>query len=176
MKKKQHSAGCSFSAYCLLFILMWYATACPAPGEAQQPVPGPDDGFSLKSTEGERISLKDYRDKKVVHLMFWATWCPHCIIEMTKIRELHSNLDSSSYEILAIDVGVNDTLPRIKKIQSQYQIPCKILIDEKGEVTRKYGIIGVPYHIIVGKDGSILERFNELPPDPVAHFKNLLNP
>ena len=133
MNKKQHGAGWRFSAYCLLFLIMWCATTCPAQGEAQQPAPGPDDGFSLKSTDGERISLNDYRGKKVVHLMFWATWCPHCLIEMTKIRDLHTTLDSASYELLAIDVGVNDTLSRIKKIQSQYQIPCKILIDEKGE-------------------------------------------
>jgi len=176
MKKRAHCTGTYFASLCILSLLIFlYVTACPAWAEAQQPAADPD-GFCLKSTEGETISLKDYRDKKVVHLMFWATWCPHCLIEITKIRDLYKSMDSSRYELLAIDVGINDTLPRIKKIQCQYQIPGKILIDGNGEVTRKYGIIGVPYHIIIGKDGSILDRFNELPADCVNHFKKFLPP
>jgi peroxiredoxin len=176
MSKTAHCTASRAPAICALALLTFFSvTACPAWSDTQQPA-ADTDCFSLKSTEGETVSLKDYRDKKVVHLMFWATWCPHCLIEITKIRDLHKSMDSARYELLAIDVGVNDTLPRIKKIQTQYQIPCKILIDGTGEVTRKYGIIGVPYHIIIGKDGRILDRFNELPQDYVNYFKKFLPP
>jgi peroxiredoxin len=176
MKKRVLGNGAKLPALCLLSMLtFFYAAADRAWAGEQQPVVGPD-GFCLKSTEGESVSLKDFKDKKVVHLVFWATWCPHCLIEMTKIRDLHKGMDSASYQLLAIDVGVNDTLARIKKIQCQYQIPGKILIDGSGEVTRKYGIIGVPYHIIIGKDGSILDRFNELPADYLHYFKRFLPP
>jgi peroxiredoxin len=175
MKPNPHCSSTKVPALSFLSLLIFlYVTLCPAWADPQPPAD--TDGFCLKSTEGETVSLKDYRDKKVVHLMFWATWCPHCLLEMTKIKDLYKNMDSARYELLAIDVGVNDTLQRIKKIQSQYQIPGKILIDGKGEVTRKYGIIGVPYHIIIGRDGSILARFNELPADCVNHFKKFLPP
>jgi len=176
MKKRVLGNASKLPAICLLSMLsFFYAAADRAWAEERQPVVSPD-GFCLKSTEGEQVSLKDFRDKKVVHLVFWATWCPHCLIEMTKIRDLHKSMDSARYELLAIDVGVNDTLARIKKIQCQYQIPGQILIDGSGEVTRKYGIIGVPYHIIIGKDGSILDRFNELPADYLNYFKRFLPP
>jgi peroxiredoxin len=176
MKKRVLGNASKLPAICLLSMLaFFYAAADRAWAEEGQPVVSPD-GFCLKSTEGEYVSLKDFRDKKVVHLVFWATWCPHCLIEMTKIRDLHKSMDSARYELLAIDVGVNDTLARIKKIQCQYQIPGQILIDGSGEVTRKYGIIGVPYHIIIGKDGSILDRFNELPADYLNYFKKFLPP
>ncbi len=176
MKKRVRCNGSKLFALCLLSMLaFFYAAADRAWAEKRQPVVSPD-GFCLKSTEGEYVSLKDFKDKKVVHLVFWATWCPHCLIEMTKIRDLHKSMDCARYELLAIDVGVNDTLPRIKKIQSQYQIPGTILIDGSGEVTRKYGIIGVPYHIIIGTDGSILDRFNELPADYLNYFKRFFPP
>jgi len=176
MKPKTHCNRSKIPALFFLSLLIsLYGTVCPA-GTDPQPPAADTDGFSLKSTEGETVSLKDYRDKKVVHLMFWATWCPHCLLEMTKIKDLYKCMDSTHYELLAIDVGVNDTLQRIQKIQSQYQIPGKILIDGNGEVTRRYGIIGVPYHIIIGKDGSILDRFNELPADCVNHFKKFFPP
>jgi peroxiredoxin len=171
MKPNAHCTRSKIPALSFLSLLIFlYVSVCPAWADTQPPAAA-TDGFSLKSTEGETVSLMDYRDKKIVHLMFWATWCPHCLLEMTRIKDLYKSMDCAQYELLAIDVGINDTLQRIKKIQSQYQIPGKILIDGSGEVTRKYGIIGVPYHIIIGKDGSILDRFNELPADCVNHFK-----
>ena len=88
--------------------------------------------FSLKTIDGTDIRLQDYRGKKIVHLVFWATWCPHCLMEMPKVKEIHHTLDSNAYEILAIDVGINDTLKRIRKIQKKYEIPCKILLDKRG--------------------------------------------
>jgi len=176
MKKTGNGSRKNLPVGHLLFLLILpYLIACPLAAEGPQPA-ADTVCFSLKSIDGENISLKDFRDKKVVHLLFWATWCPHCLMEMPKIKELHQSISSKSYEILAIDVGLNDTLPRIKKIQNQYHIPCKILLDENGEVTRKYGIIGVPYHIIIGKDGTILDRFNELPEDHVKRIKKLIPP
>jgi len=132
--------------------------------------------FSLKTIDGTDIRLQDYRGKKVVHLVFWATWCPHCLMEMPKVKEIYHTLDSNAYEILAIDVGINDTLKRIRKIQKKYGIPCKILLDEKGEVTRQCKIVGVPYHIIIGKDGTIIDRFNELPKDPLVYLQKYITP
>ena len=176
MKKMGNSSRKKLPVGHLLFLLI-LPCLMASPLGAQGPQPAADNVcFSLKSIDGELVSLKDFQDKKVVHLLFWATWCPHCLMEMPKIKELHQSISSKSYEILAIDVGLNDTLPRIKKIQNQYQIPCKILLDENGEVTRKYGIIGVPYHIIIGKDGAIIDRFNELSSDHIARIKKLLPP
>jgi len=132
--------------------------------------------FSLKTIDGTDIRLQDYRGKKVVHLVFWATWCPHCLMEMPKVKEIHHALDRNVYEILTINVGINDTLKRIRKIQKKYEIPCKILLDEKGDVTRQCKIVGVPYHIIIGKDGTIIDRFNALPKDPLAYLQKHITP
>jgi peroxiredoxin len=131
--------------------------------------------FTLKSIDGEEVSLKDYRGKKIVHLVFWATWCPHCLMEMPKVNELYQALGNNSYEVLAVDVGINESIKRIRKIQKEYKIPCKILLDEKGVVTRLFKIVGVPCHTIIGKDGKILDRINELPKDPLSYMKKFIS-
>ncbi len=130
--------------------------------------------FTLKTIDGEEVSLKDYRGKKIVHLVFWATWCPHCLMEMPKVRKLYQALQNTPYEVLAVDVGINESIKRIRKIQKKYKIPSKILLDEKGVATKLFKIIGVPCHIIVGTDGTILDRVNELPKDPLAYMQKFL--
>ena len=156
-------------------IILLHILVCPANNTAQETNPAILD-FSLKTIDGTDVRLEDYRGKKIVHLLFWATWCPHCLMEMPKVKELYHALDSNVYEILAIDVGINDTIKRIRKIQKKYEIPCKILVDEKGDVTKKCNIVGVPYHIIIGKDGTIIDRFNELPEDPLAYLNKYITP
>ena len=130
--------------------------------------------FTLKTIDGEEVSLKDYRGEKIVHLVFWATWCPHCLMEMPKVGKLYQEFQNKQYEVLAVDVGINESIKRIRKIQKKYNIPSKILIDDKGVATKLFKIIGVPCHIIIGKDGTILDRVNELPKEPLSYMQKVL--
>lgn len=129
--------------------------------------------FSLNTLEGEKVQLKDYRGKKVVHLVFWSTWCPKCLLDIGKLKELLKTIDTSPYEILAINVGLNESKERIKKIRSEYQIPFRIVLDNKGEVTRDFGVMSIPFNIIIDKEGGITNRFSDLPKDPESLLKKL---
>ena len=127
--------------------------------------------FSINSLNGEEICLKDYQGKKIVHLLFWSTWCPHCLLEMAKLNKLYQDIDNKPYEILAINVCLNESIKRIKKIQKQYQIQCKILLDEKGKMSKGFGVVSIPYHIIIDKEGVIKNRFSELPKETTKYLK-----
>lgn len=154
----------------VILLLVTYLLGCPSDREANQSKADALD-FSLKTIEGKLVRLKDYRGKKIVHLTFWATWCPGCITEIPKLKKLHQAIGDKPYEILAVDVGVNDSLTRVRKIQQRYQLPYKILFDERGEVATRYGVIGIPVHIIIDKEGNITRRFNQLPEDLKEHLK-----
>lgn len=167
----------SFGWLRLIFVIsiISYLLGCPSGQEENQLNSGTFD-FSLKTIEGKEIRLKDYRGKKVVHLTFWATWCPACLMEMPKLKKLYYAIGNKPYEILAINVGLNDSVKRIKQMQARYQIPYKILFDEKGEVSKRYGVIGIPTHIIIDEKGIIKERFNQLPEDPKIHLSRFFSP
>jgi len=154
----------------VILLLVTYLLGCPSDREANQSNAGALD-FSLKTIEGEVVRLKDYQGKKIVHLTFWATWCPGCLMEIPKLKNLYQAIGDKPYEILAIDVGVSDSLTRVRKIQQRYQVPYKILFDERGEVAASYGVIGIPVHIIIDKEGNIMRRFNQLPESLQEHLK-----
>jgi peroxiredoxin len=119
--------------------------------------------FTLRTIDGEQIQLSGYRGKKVVHLIFWATWCPSCTSEVPKLKKLYDEAMNKPYEILAIDVGYNDSLQKVRQFQERHQLPYKIIFDDSAGLALKYGVIGIPTHVIVNKEGIIVTTFNQLP-------------
>ena len=65
---------------------------------------------------------------------------------------------------------MNDSIKNLRKVQEQKQLPYKILFDESGMVSQQYGIMGIPTHIVIDKDGKVIARFNQLPENPNDYF------
>ena len=61
--------------------------------------PAPD--FTLTDISGKKHTLKDYAGKDVV-LMFWATWCPTCRMEVPHLNELQNTDAEDKPVILAV--------------------------------------------------------------------------
>ena len=129
--------------------------------------------FTLTTLEGEKIQLKDYRGKKIVHLVFWSIWCPKCLMDMSQLKKFRDTIGTKPYEIVTVNVCLNESRERIKKIQEKYQMPFKIVLDEKGKVARNFSVISIPYHIIIDKEGLIKDRFSALPKDTSGFFNKL---
>ncbi len=129
--------------------------------------------FTLNTIEGDEIHLKDYPGEMLVHLVFWSTRCPKCLVEMDRLKKLWDTMGTRPYKILAINVGLSESQKRIKEIQKQYQIPFKIVLDKNAKVTKDFGVISIPYHIIIDKEGVIIDRFFELPEEPVSFMNKL---
>ena len=130
--------------------------------------------FSLKTIDGEDIRLSAFRGEKLVHITFWATWCPACLTEIPKLVKLHQAIGDKPVTVLAINVGVNDSVQKVRKLQERTQMPYRIIFDQSGYVAQQYGVMGIPTHVVVGKDGKILGRFNQLPENPKDYFNQFI--
>lgn len=162
----------SFRVICTIFLALHLFT-CTGPQEDRCVYADDVLDFSLSTLEGEKVHLKDYRGRKIVHLVFWSTWCPKCLMDMAKLKKIWARRGDRDYEIVAINVGLNESHDRIKKIQKEYQMPFTVALDNKGGVTKDFGVISIPCNIIIDKEGVLRDRFNELPEEPEKFFNQV---
>lgn len=115
--------------------------------------------FTLPDLEGKSVTLSSFKDASPVLLVFWATWCPYCIEEMPELVRLQ-NKYGDRLKVLAIDV--QESRPRVASFVSSRGITLTVLLDEEGDVSRAYGVMGVPTLVVVGKDGMGVLADNRL--------------
>lgn len=101
--------------------------------------------------------VSDHRGK-VVMLVFWATWCPHCRKEMPKLEEMwQSNKDGDFMMIAVTRNSRGQTTEKVREYASENGLTMPIAIDPGG-TSRAYGVSGIPAAAIVGKDGKVVWR------------------
>ncbi len=112
--------------------------------------------FSLESTEGKTVSLKDYKGKIVI-LDFWATWCPPCrrgIPDLISLQDKYKN----DLRVLGISLDSDtksDVIPFAKKININYPI-----LYGNQQVIQDYGgIEAIPTTIVIDQNGEIVAKF-----------------
>jgi len=67
--------------------------------------------FAIEDIEGARHRLSDYRGRDLL-VVFWATWCPACNLEIPHLVELRKTLADDQLGILAISNEAPEDLRR----------------------------------------------------------------
>ncbi len=131
--------------------------------------------FSLKTMDGSDFSVKGASENKPVMMVFWATWCPVCREEIPGVREVYARFAPKGLRVIAVNVGVNDSVKRMEKYVGRYDIPYPVAFDRGSKVTRRFGVQGTPTVIIVDAKGIVRYRSAALPEDLEEHFDGLMN-
>lgn len=107
--------------------------------------------FSVLTNSGAEFSTETLTSKKV--LVFWATWCPPCEIELSRINELVKDKRISPDSVLAI--SLNEEKQLVDRIVQErgYQFP--IAYDFNGQVGQRLTVMGTPTVIFLNSDKTI---------------------
>lgn len=154
----------------LIFLAVVLATACS--DEAPKLVNGdPAPVFELPTLAGGQLGPA--MQGKVVAVRFWADWCPFCESEMRAIEPVYQKLRERGLVILAVNVRQDRATAQafIDKLGISYDT----LLDEDGEVARRYGVAGLPTTFFVDRNGRLAGRiFGESTPEVFAELAEKL--
>lgn len=113
--------------------------------------------FTLKNLAGKDINLiKDFAKRKVIILIFSATWCPYCVQEIPALKAIYNKYNYKGVEIIHVDP--QESRERVQGLVDKFKIPYPVLLDEKGEVTKQYKVLGLPTIIFLDQKRVIKWR------------------
>jgi peroxiredoxin len=98
--------------------------------------PAPD--FTLRDQDGEKVSLTDFKGRKVLLVFYPMDFSPVCSDQLSIYQEVKPELAAKGVELLGISV---DHSFAHKAFQEKLGIDTPLLADfePKGEVARAYG-------------------------------------
>jgi peroxiredoxin len=147
LRDRRISAALQVLAVVLLwFTLSAYQTRRHVGGDG-----APAPTFTLMDLSGRRVSLADYRHKKVV-LHFFATWCGVCKAELPSVRAVQSGLDDD--EVLLGIAADSDDPEALRRFAREHGLTYPILL-AADDVLRAYGVDKFPTNYYVNGDGSV---------------------
>ena len=146
----------------LLFWNPTTATAEPAAPQTQEQIDAstiakegmeaPD--FTVEMFDGQNVRLSDLRGK-VVLVNFWATWCPPCREELTRVQaDIIDRFEGKDFVFLPISRGEEKQTVAAFRKRMGYTFPMGLDPDQK--IFRRYAKNYIPRNFLVDAEGNIV--------------------
>jgi len=123
--------------------------------EKTQPFLGLAPDFTLKTLDGEEITLSQFKGK-VVLLDFWATWCGPCKESIPHLIQLYKSYRESGFELVGMNVDRGD-VEVVRRFVKAMDIPYPIVTAPE-DMVRSYRVTGIPATFLIDKEGKIRDR------------------
>ena len=133
-----------------LLALVAFGFLAPGGGRPHQGDPAPD--FSVALLDGSQVSLGELRGQVVV-LNFWASWCVACRQEAPVLQEAWETYESTG--VIFLGVAYKDAKDASQEFVREFGLTYGNGFDERGRISRAYGVVAVPETFVIDRDGSV---------------------
>ncbi len=124
--------------------------AATAPGQ-------PYVDFEGETETGKPLPLSKLVNKDGFTLVdFWASWCPYCIKELPALAALQEKYPEPQLKI--VGVAVRDLPEDTKGAIGKHGISWPVIYNTQRKPYEIYGFTGIPHHILIAPDGTIVSR------------------
>lgn len=111
--------------------------------------------FTAVTRDGKEISLADiYKDKKLVLLDFWASWCRPCRAEIPNLKKIYADYADKGFDILSISIDREEE-PWLKAVEAE-ELQWTNVRDTDTSIAAKYNVSAVPTMYLVDADGCLV--------------------
>lgn len=145
-------------------LLFWNpvtATATPMPQSEEQidastiakdGTVAPD--FTVEMFDGSKIKLSELRGK-VVLVNFWATWCPPCREELTRVqKEIIDRFAGEEFVFLPISRG--EELHTVAAFRKRMGYTFPMGLDPDQRIFRRYATNYIPRNFLINREGKVV--------------------
>ena len=137
--------------------------------------------FTGKDQNGKRISLADYKGKKLVLYFYSEAGSPTCTIESCNLRDNYSLLKKNGFEVVGVSPDDESTQ---KKFEIKYKLPFPLIADTSHDILEKFGVwdqkklfgreyMGVLRTTFVIDEKGVIRRLF-LKPKNIAHAEEII--
>ena len=109
--------------------------------------------FKLELLEGGDFDLSQQKDKNIVILDFWATWCGPCKKVMPIIEEIAEEYKDKGVVVIAVDL--KEEPEKIRTFLEEQDLHPIVALDKDGKVASLYEAKSIPQTVIIGIDGMV---------------------
>lgn len=107
--------------------------------------------FTAVLADGNTFTLSEH-EGNVVLLNFWAAWCGPCVGEMPAFPMLLEKY-GDDLTLVAVDLGEDAGTVESFLSRNGYEFP--VVLDTDGSIGTLYPTDGIPYTVLIGRDGKI---------------------
>ena len=112
------------------------------------------------STEGEPVAVPGERPTV---LYFMASWCFTCVPQAEAMKELEAEYADQA-QFVAVDVTPENTKAEVDAFRELAGFPeHPYVVDQTGQLSKKYEIISLDSTVVIAPDGEILARADAQP-------------
>ncbi len=123
--------------------------------------PAPD--FNLPGTDNKAYSLENFKDKKVLVVIFMCNHCPYVKAVLRRLINLQSEYAEQSVQLVGINVNdankyPDDSPENMKALAEKKQLPFPYLFDSTQESAKAYDAVCTPDIYVYGEERKLLYR------------------
>ncbi|WP_316837345.1 TlpA disulfide reductase family protein [Pedobacter nutrimenti] len=112
--------------------------------------------FAYPDINGKKWGPKDFKGKYLI-IDFWASWCGPCRQEIPHLKEVYEKYKDKGLEILSVSVDAKPADWKKAMAEEKMSWPQINAVESK-PVMASYLFSGIPYLVVVDKDGKIVEK------------------
>ncbi|MFC3093940.1 TlpA family protein disulfide reductase [Alteromonas sediminis] len=146
----------------LIALIISYSKPVTAQSVSESERIGPDFLFTPEKGGDFYFNDRLQETQRPIFLYFWASWCPYCKKATPRVVALHQQF-SGYIDVLAINVGINDSVEKMRAYMSEYNMTFPVMFDTDSEISSTFHVFGTPVFIIFSTDGEIMYRSHQYP-------------
>jgi thiol-disulfide isomerase/thioredoxin len=115
--------------------------------------------LNFKSPTGEVITLESLRGNYVL-IDFWASWCRPCRMENPNVVNLYNKYAKDGFTVYSVSLDKNPASWQKAILDDGLIWPNHVsdLKQWQTEATKIYGFNGIPYTVLIDKEGKIIGK------------------